>query len=503
MGNKLRKLVYELGKNIPPVPAKVFDLIKDIHWDDNSLAELHREIQLEKIVLLAYHNARLLNQQQETSVLQRLMDIMQEEYEKRTSFTESVVPLVRAKATHILQQAGVNFLFIKGSSLDSYPHGYPRQMNDLDLIVENWDDLLAAAEALEAQGFYHLEVPDTPWISRLSPSEEWTTQMVGQINLTCREGEHLVALDTHTSPFTIGSTGMLESEMWERARAQRSTIPTPEDKLLILVAHAANHGYFIIKDFNDVYAILERHKDAFDWDYFCHYVRQSTLSYAAYYVLKHVKQEYAPECVPEQVLYDLRQSKETICAIAIKITSQNSKKWRQWVERVTPVLHTLIFEKQRHGLASALSKSIAHFWNLLRLTVLQGSGWVGKIGEHSVVQRLLHTNKNLLFPSPTRGQQLMILPAAEVCDNVSQEQLVAYLKIAPAALQEIIASKQNGALEVKHVGHFTAFLRMGSAEAILTPIDLFIPTSDGVFADSEVAALEKLTQTLLDACARI
>lgn len=97
----------------------------------------------------------------------------------------------------------------------------------------------------------------------------------------------------------------------------------------------------------------------------------------------------------------------------------------------------------------------------------------------------------------------MILPAAEVCDNVSQEQLAAYLKIAPAALQEIIAGKQNGALEVKHVGHFMAFLRMGSAEAILTPIDLFIPTSDGVFADSEVAALEELTQTLLDACARI
>lgn len=502
MANRLRKLVCGLGKNIPPTTTAndILDLAQDARWSDKTLARLHREIQLEKVVMQAYDNACLLNQQQETRVLRYLIDAFREEYEKRRSFAEGVIPSVRAEVTRILEQAGVNFLFIKGSSLEGYPHRYCRQMNDLDLIVERWDDLFLAARALERYGYNHIEVPDTPWIMRILPSGSLEAQMVGQINLTRHEGEHFIALDVHTAPFVIGLTGLLECDMWERARPQRSTVPTPEDKLLILVAHAANHGFFLIKDYNDVYAMLERHKDAFDWDYFCRCVQQSTLSYAAYYVLKRVRQEYAKECVPGQVLDVLQQSKETICAAAIAITSQKSKKWQPWAERVMYTLHALAFERVNYGLASGLKKAVEYLWLSFRFSILQGEGLVGAIGEYPIVQRLLHSNRNLIFPSLRRGQQLLIVPAAAVCDDLGQEQLATCLQATPEALQEAIAGERDGPLEIKPVGRSTVFVRLGAAEAILAPIDLFVPTQDAVFTESEVVAQEELVGALLDMC---
>lgn len=514
MGNKLRKLVCGLGKNIPPTTTAndILDLAQGARWSDETLAKLHREIQLEKVVMQAYDNACLLNQQQETRVLRYLIDALREEYEKRRSFTEVVIPSVRAEATRILEQAGVNFLFIKGSSLEGYPHRYCRQMNDLDLIVERWDDLFLAAQALEAHGYSHItegirlpefilvEAIDTPWIMRLLPSGSLEAQMVGQVNLARHEGDHIVALDVHTTPFVVGSTGLLECDMWERARAQRSTLPMPEDKLLILVAHAANHGYFLIKDCNDVYAILERHKDVFDWDYFCRCVQQSTLSYAAYYILKRVRQEYAKECVPGQALNTLRRSREMICAAAIAVTSQSSKKWQPWAERVMYTLHALAFEGANYGLASGLKKAVEYLWRSFQFSVLQGEGLVGAIGEHPIVQQLLHPERNLIFPFPRRGQQILIVPAAAICDDLGQEQLATCLQTTPAAFQEAIAGERDGPLEVKPVGRSTAFLRLGSAEAVLTPIDLFIPTQDAVFTESEVVAQEELVGVLLDMC---
>jgi hypothetical protein len=499
MANKLRKLLYELGKNVPPATRanEIIDLTKDRYWNHNRLAKLRREIQLEKVTLQAYRNASLLNQQQETKALRHLMDALQEEYEKRCAFSERVMPRVRVEVVHILEQADVNFLFIKGSSLEAYPHGYLRQMNDLDLIVETWDDLFLAARALEAQGYQHAETLHSPWVMRISSSGKPETQMVGRLFLARHEGDHLIELDLHLAPFAIASTGVLVCDMWERAQAQRSTIPTPEDKLLVLLAHAANHGYFLIKDFNDVYTVLEWHKETFDWDYFCRCVQKSTLSYAAHHVLKHVRQEYAKECVPEQVLDTLQQSKETTCAVAIAVTSKTSKEKprRRWIERLMHTLHTLAFERANHGLASGLRKVMEFLGWSFRLSILQG-----RAGDHSIVQRLLHSTKSQLFPSPRRGQQLAIVSAAEICGDFSQEQRAKCLQIPPDAFREAMDSgKEKSLLEVKPVGRTTLFLRLGSAEAVLTPIDLFIPTQDAVFTGPEVADLEKLVKVLVDA----
>ena len=497
MGNKLRKLLYALGKNIPQTTTAkdVLDLAQDTYWNNNTLARLHQEIRLEKAILQVYHNACLLNQQQETKALRYLIDALQEEYEKRCDFSERVMPSARAEVVHILQQAGVDFLFIKGSSLQAYPHGYHRQMNDLDLIVETWNDLFLAAQALEAQGYQHSEAWQSPWIIRVSSRGRPEAQMAGQLFLVRYDGDHVVELDLHSAPLVIGSTGTLACDMWERARAQRLTVPTPEDKLLILVAHAANHGYFLIKDFNDVYAILDRHNETFDWEYFCRCTRQSSLSYAAHYVLKRVRLEYVKEYVPERVLDALRQSKETTCAAVIAITSQSSKRWGSWAEKIMCTLHALAFERPRHGLTSSLRKAMAYLGWLFRFSILQGAP-----GDYSIVQRLLHSNKGQLFPFPRRGQQLLMIPAALVCDNFSPEQLAMCLAITPDALQQVIAcEEEKELLEVKPVGHTTLFLRLGAAEAILTPIDLFIPTQDAIFTEPQVAALEKLVETLLDA----
>lgn len=491
---RIRNLVRELGKTIPPTRSSQMLELARGSWNTRALAGLHREVRWEKVVMQAYHNACILSQQQMTEPFRYLLGALKEDYEKRRVFAERVMPSVREQVTRILQQAGVDFLFIKGASfLEGYPHGYLRQSNDLDMLFETLDGLLLAAQVLKKHGYHHAGAADTPWLMRVSSSNESEMRIAGQINIKCQKSNHSVLLDLHTTPFVVGPTGMLECNLWDRARARHANIPTPEDRLLILIAHAANHGYFILKDFNDIYALVAQHGDSFQWDYVCRCVQRSTLSYAAHYALSVVDAEYEDSCVPQEVLGILNQSKEVVCSRAIRLTSTSSKKWRSGAESLMYTLHTLAFEKARYGVGSGLKKAIEYLCWAFSLYSMQRT-----VGDLPIARSLLRSNRSLLFPAPRRGPQIPLVRAVEVCDCLPEHKLRTCLQRALSVIGTADTGDERGQLlEAKPVGHSMVFLRLGEAEAVLTPIDLFIPTDDGIFTEADIAAVERLAQRLI------
>jgi len=502
MQNKLKPLVRELGRNILPMAAgPVLRLMQEIHWDQGTVDELVRQIRQEKVIPQVYRNACLLNEQQGSAILHSLVDSLRDEYERRSGFSRDIVPLIRTEITHILEQADIDFLFIKGSSLEAYPYGYLRQMNDFDLILENWNGFLLAVRALAAQG-YSLAATETeaPWMTRLTCSGSMDAQLVGHITLIRYEYNRRIYLDVHCAPFQVGPTGMLMCDLWERLDAQGTTIPTPEDKLLILVAHAVNHGYFLIKDLNDVYAVLHKHKDTFDWHYFCRCIRQSNLSYAANYVLHRVKREYSHECVPRWVLNATERIEERIQALVIVATTDSVKKG-PWAEKLIYPFHTLAFERGRYGLPMAVRSAAQYLWWTFRLSILQAN-MIGPIGDHPAVRSLLHSSKSNLFPAPRRGQQLVIVPLEAICDEISREQIDACTRMTSATWGKLLVQGKS-LIEFTAAGPLAVFLRMGRAEVLSTPIGLFVPTEDAVFTEPEVNSLEKLVEALLAICTTI
>jgi len=494
--------VQQLGKNTPEVDSSaLIKSLEKVSWTNNSRNAMLRIIRQEKVVLQAYRNAYLINSEQRLKVLEDIVGDLREEYEERRHFVEAIVPKVRVEIAACLNQAQVNFMFIKGSSLDPYPNDHIRQLGDLDIIVENWDDLFRVAQAIEAQGYAQdSSEAEAAWILRIASDGDLDRQLVTHINLVRSENKQSIVLDIHSAPFVVGPSGFLVSDMWARAYRQGAVVPTPEDKLLILVAHAVNHGYFLIKDYNDAYATLHQQINVFDWEYFNHYIKRSSLGHAAYLLVRRIREEYSAQCVPEQVLTNLHRSRSLTCSISMSATTRAISKG-PWAERMVFPSQTIAFERGRKGLAAGFTIAARYLWWSIRLAVLQ-NGLLGSMGDLTLVQRLLHKAGNVIFPVPVSGQQIVLLPVQDILDDFDAENFVSHAVERWETLSHVLKQPDIG-LEAKPVGHTTYFLCLDQAEAILTPVGLFVPTEDAIFMDRELEALQKLINRLSDVCRSI
>lgn len=425
-------------------------------------------------------------------MLQKLLDVMWKEYKSRTAFTMDIIPAAKSDITRVFKEAGVKFMFIKGSSL-TYPHGYVRQMNDLDLIVENWENLFAAAYILEKHGFQHIGGREASWMTRLIYPRELGQEMVAHLSLIRQEASHSLSIDLHSTPLTIGPLHGLKCDMWKRINDIEPTIPSPEDKLLISIAHAASQGFYLVKDFNDVYAILQQAGETFDWEYFRYCANGSDISYAAYYVLKYVKQEYSNECIPERMLGELQQVVDKIRYHIIATTSRSSKSHSGWTERtIAQTLNALLWGRTNLNLAYGLRKALEYAIWSLRLGILHSVPETAHI-----LQLLLHSNKNRFSPLPPSGQVFLLLPIASVCDNVTQKQITDNLYVIYNTLRFRTNFDKRIGIEIKPLGRTTLVLRLGVVEAILTHVDLFVPAYDPVYSARKIDALDNLIDVIL------
>lgn len=490
-------LVAIIGRNQPITAiTEAITLAQSHDWTPQARAQLVERVRLEKVVIQAYTNALSLQTQQPTTVLSELLDALQADYARRRHFTETIMPGVRQEISRALAEARVRFLFIKGSSLDDYPHGQRRQMNDLDVMLADWDSLFRAAKVLQLHGYQFCEVSEeVPWIMRIALTEEPISQMVGHFTMLRFEGEQEIAIDLHTMPFMVGECGPLTSDMWQRAVG---LTPRLEDKLLILIAHAANHGYFLRKDLNDAYALLLSVSADFDWHYFETCILRSNLAFAAVYALDRVESDYGLACVPGAVKARLARHKERLCAAGLKWISQRGRQNLTWAGRGMVALYTLAYEQARHGGWRGAVAATHYCARWLRFALLQENLW-GGVGDREAVREYLHSRKARLFPSVSLGRQLFIVPATAVCDDLDEAQLVACQQTPAPLLLDRLRQAQP-AVTLQLIGPYTLFVGLESAEIIITPVGIFVPTVDAVFMAEELSGLETLLHTVLDTC---
>lgn len=150
------------------------------------------------------------------------------------------------KVGDVLSHQGISFLFLKGLAVDSQYQGSWRAMADIDVLVKDFEP---AQKSLSGIGY----ILDDMWTAEQG--------RFGVGNLYCRERK--TKIDLHFGEYPVHSLGSFHLPVWERCRPGEP-VTSLEDTLLVLAAHVFNHGFYLMRDINDVYVILQ---NELDWQY--------------------------------------------------------------------------------------------------------------------------------------------------------------------------------------------------------------------------------------------
>ncbi|MCR4402406.1 MAG: nucleotidyltransferase family protein [Firmicutes bacterium] len=173
--------------------------------------------------------------------------------------------------------AGLRVMLVKGTSLwYLVPDTCLRAQNDIDVVAPNTKTAWEMVRRLSRAGYVPGRV--APWIQLRRSIDGDGHVVAGSITLEKQvQGRHRVCLDIHWPSMPVGIRhGYLEpSWFWDHARRIDSGfyVPSPENALLVTLAHAHQHGYVIQKDVNDVCLIVRTYEDGLDWDYIMRHVR--------------------------------------------------------------------------------------------------------------------------------------------------------------------------------------------------------------------------------------
>lgn len=159
----------------------------------------------------------------------------------------------------------IPFLFLKGLAVDSLYHEGWRAMADIDILVKDFE---AARKSLSEIGY----VLDDMWIAQQGE--------FGVANLYCLKRK--TKIDLHFGEYPVHSLGSFHLPIWERRNPSEPSM-SHENILLVLAAHVFNHGFYLMRDINDVYLLVQ---NEIDWHYVAEWAQTLHLEKPLSFLLK-------------------------------------------------------------------------------------------------------------------------------------------------------------------------------------------------------------------------
>jgi hypothetical protein len=166
-----------------------------------------------------------------------------------------------------------------------------RPQNDVDVCVPGLDDMWRLTRFLLERG-YEFSAAQGSWIQGFT-GVGGRAEVHGSVALERKEPlppAKPPRLDIRTGTVSVGLLAMLRFPIWRRAAAARFCdmdflVPSPEDCLLVSIAHQYNHGHFLLRDALDVARLLGAYGDRMDVAYVLHWARREQLGRALSMVL--------------------------------------------------------------------------------------------------------------------------------------------------------------------------------------------------------------------------
>lgn len=477
-----RLRVYEvacvLGKLMPPRTEQEW---AHINWLERlSSDELDRvitRIRLEKTILPAFKNVSHLRQEKYSKNLEFLWERLKPEAERRATFAVRVMPKVRDDISKVLDDHNLKFLFIKGASMDDYPNGYTRQLNDLDIVFEGWEQLFDAVRVLALHGAQIKTEVEPPWFTRLVSTHDSLPEISAHIRMTIQQDERHIGIDIHQSPLPIGAIGELALFLAPYTSAEQVPVPRPEDRLLIMIAHAFNEGFFIAKDFNDAYAIVERRTVDFDWDYLLTRVRSMSLLFAAHLLIDKLHEIYPSLSLPAEAFKYHLTKKDKF--------NLGTFRFSTWAGTtlMKPILHNPLLNKpwieEEAGLS--LRDYFQYITHALRHAIL-----VTRAGDSRIASHLFNDRRSVLFPRVIKGLVIYLVPIMHVAESIDEAKLryIVTMLHDEIDVASFISIASN--LPTTRLGNKTILLRLYDLDIVFTPVDIYIASSTRYFSEAAI-----------------
>lgn len=208
-------------------------------WNTEKWKSLFKRAQVEVVIPQVYSN--LNNLEVKPSLWNNIKALYYNAWvHKQNLLSES------KKVADLFSHRGVAFLFLKGLVVDSLYQGSWRAMADIDVLVKDFD---GARKSLSEVGY----ILDNMWAAEQGE--------FGVADLYCLERK--TKIDLHFGEYPVHSLGSFHLPVWER-RTPGEPAMSYEDTLLVLAAHVFNHGFYLMRDINDVYVMLQKE---LDWQY--------------------------------------------------------------------------------------------------------------------------------------------------------------------------------------------------------------------------------------------
>jgi hypothetical protein len=208
-------------------------------WTTSQWKSLYKRAQREVVIPQVYTNLQYLEEPP-------LWNQVKASYYNAWVHKQNLLSESKRVAALFLQH-NVEFLFLKGMVLDNLYRPTWRAMADIDILVK---DFTHAKESLSEIDY----ILDDMWTANQGE--------FGVANLYCVERK--TKIDLHFGEYPVHSLGSFHLPLWERKRGGEIPMLSYEDNLLVLASHVFNHGFYLMRDINDTYVMLQEN---LDWQY--------------------------------------------------------------------------------------------------------------------------------------------------------------------------------------------------------------------------------------------
>jgi hypothetical protein len=416
--------------------------------------------------------ARLLDQtvldQRYQVMLNRLMAALEKRQAATVNFREAI-----GRVASMLNESGLRATLIKGGSLlFLLPNYVDRLMGDVDIVLPDLDTLWQAARKLLTQG-YAFNEKETAWIRRCG-----IDGFRLQGHLTLKDSHSGASLDLHSYNMSLGA-GVLECDLFARASqievgTGRIFVPAPEDALLILAAHGYGHGFFRMRDVNDIMQFLSAYKDTMDWSYFLRCVKINGLEDVLAHLDRSLQQFYGIRFPVEF------QARNNVLHHALRLTNGITGEPTLWRLAWFYGLSDFLSVKE-----SSLFRRLRSSWRSFSWSILMGLR--SERGLPLWLDRWLAENDRgpLLSDDLPIGYPIFLAPLQELSRRISA--IPWDERLWSTTLRDMVSYSRNA----------TFVVGKGTEELIVTPAAFFAPTRSMLFTEAQWSRLEDLGEKTL------
>jgi len=275
---KSRNILGQLARIAPP-SGDTKRLLSEIDAfiKQNGMTNFVDEVRRQKVWPQVYDNLRVLSEHEHDDTFRRF-SLISNDREKiwMTEYSRMIF-----KIYNLLEDLGEPVMIFKGGALlGFYPDSAPRWLQDLDIFLPNARTSWKTLSKLHDHG-YEFDRRSNVVLQR-------THEMKGgEQKLFINGGAVLVPADKHKELELDVKLGRFSQnvscDVFGRSKPLEGNwkhlfYPSPDDSLLLIIAHTVIHGVLRLRDINDIWLLLHKYGHEIDRDYILYHAQNSCIS---------------------------------------------------------------------------------------------------------------------------------------------------------------------------------------------------------------------------------